>query len=406
EFHKIYKLNVHVIPTNQPVRRIDYDDQIFRTKREKYSAIIQEIRRLHEKGLPILVGTVTVEVSEILSRMLGREGIKHNVLNAKQHQSEAEIVAYAGKAGAVTIATNMAGRGTDIKLDRGVVKCERCCMLCENPNECEQCPNPEKKTDCAGDVPCGLQIIGTERHESRRIDRQLRGRSGRQGDPGASRFLISLEDDLMRLFGSERIAAVMDKLGVEDGEVITHPFITRAISNAQKRVEMYNFGIRKRLLEYDDVMNKQREVIYGRRDQTLEKTELEPVISELIKDLVENTLEQYAPMNLRPDEWDLEGARNELDGLFLVPFELPDIPEDEKAGFDLVIDSYTKNALEAFEVRKSTIPVDVKEDFFRMITLQSIDDKWMDHLYELDYLREGIYLRSYAQKDPLVEYKQ
>jgi preprotein translocase subunit SecA len=406
EFHKIYKLNVHVIPTNQPVRRIDYDDQIFRTKREKYSAIIQEIRRLNEKGLPILVGTVTVEVSEILSRMLGREGIKHNVLNAKQHQSEAEIVAYAGKAGAVTIATNMAGRGTDIKLDRGVVKCERCCMLCENPNECEQCPNPEKKTDCAGDVPCGLQIIGTERHESRRIDRQLRGRSGRQGDPGASRFLISLEDDLMRLFGSERIAAVMDKLGVEDGEVITHPFITRAISNAQKRVEMYNFGIRKRLLEYDDVMNKQREVIYGRRDQTLEKTELEAVISELIKDLVENTLEQYAPMSLRPDEWDLEGARNELDGLFLVPFELPDIPEDEKAGFDLVIDSYTKNALEAFEVRKSTIPVDVKEDFFRMITLQSIDDKWMDHLYELDYLREGIYLRSYAQKDPLVEYKQ
>ncbi len=406
EFHKIYKLEVHVIPTNQPVRRIDYDDQIFRTKREKYNAIIQEIRRLHEKGLPVLVGTVTVEVSETLSRMLGREGIKHNVLNAKQHQSEAEIVAYAGKAGAVTIATNMAGRGTDIKLAPGVVKCERCCILCENPNDCERCPNPEKKTDCADDVPCGLQIIGTERHESRRIDRQLRGRSGRQGDPGASRFLISLEDDLMRLFGSERISSVMDRLGVEDGEVITHPFITRAISNAQKRVEMYNFGIRKHLLEYDDVMNTQREVIYGRRDQILEKSEMELAITELIKDVVESSIEQYAPLSLRPDEWDLEGARTDLEGLFLVPFDMPHIPEDENAGIEQVIESFTNEALEAFDVRKSTIPDDIKEDFFRMIMLQSIDDKWMDHLYELDYLREGIYLRSYAQKDPLVEYKQ
>ncbi len=406
EFHKIYKLEVHVIPTNQPVRRVDYDDQIFRTKREKYSAIIQEIRRLHEMGLPILVGTVSVEVSETLSRMLGREGINHNVLNAKQHQSEAEIVAYAGRSGAVTIATNMAGRGTDIKLAPGVVKCERCCMLCENPDDCDQCPNPEKRNDCAADVPCGLQIIGTERHESRRIDRQLRGRSGRQGDPGASRFLISLEDDLMRLFGSERISAVMDKLGVQDGEVITHPFITRAISNAQKRVEMYNFGIRKRLLEYDDVMNKQREVIYGRRDQVLEETRMEPVISEMIKDVVESAIDQYAPMTLRPDEWDLDGAKNDLEGLFLVPFELPPVPDEENAGIDPVIESFTNAALEAFELRKSTIPDDIEEDFFKMIMLQSIDDKWMDHLYELDYLREGIYLRSYAQKDPLVEYKQ
>jgi preprotein translocase subunit SecA len=406
EFHKIYKLVVHVVPTNRPVRRIDYDDQIYRTKREKYNAIIQEIRRLHEKGLPILVGTVSVEVSETLSRMLNREGIEHNVLNAKQHQREAEIVAYAGRVGAVTIATNMAGRGTDIKLAPGVVKCKQCCMLCENPDDCGDCPNPEKKTDCSDDVPCGLQIVGTERHESRRIDRQLRGRSGRQGDPGASRFFISLEDDLMRLFGSERISAVMDRLGVEDGEVITHAFITRAISNAQKRVEMYNFGIRKRLLEYDDVMNKQREVIYGRRDMILQKHEMQAAIVDLLNDVVEDTLARYAPESIRADEWDLDGARTELENLFLVPFELPEFQEDEIADLDAVRDRFSRSANEAFEVRKSTIPEEIKEEFFKMIMLQSIDDKWMDHLYELDYLREGIYLRSYAQKDPLVEYKQ
>jgi len=406
EFHKIYKLDVYVIPTNRPVRRVDYDDQIFRTKREKYNAIVQEIKRLNANGLPILVGTVSVEVSETLSRMLGREGIKHNVLNAKQHQREAEIVAYAGQVGAVTIATNMAGRGTDIKLARGVVKCERCCILCENPDECESCPNPEKKRVCEEDVPCGLQIIGTERHESRRIDRQLRGRSGRQGDPGASRFLISLEDDLMRLFGSERISAVMDKLGVEEGELITHPFITRAIGNAQKRVEMYNFGIRKRLLEYDDVMNKQREVIYGRRDRILGESDLEPIMEGLIGEVVEDIVEKYAPLSVPPDEWDFDGAKGDLEGLMLVPFGMPEIPDDEIADLDIVVDAFKARGLEAFEMRKSTIPVEIKKDFLRMIMLQSIDDKWMDHLYELDYLREGIYLRSYAQKDPLIEYKQ
>jgi preprotein translocase subunit SecA len=406
EFHKIYKLEVHVIPTNRPVRRVDYDDQIFRTKREKYNAIIQEIKRLNAKGLPILVGTVSVEVSETLSRMLGREGIKHNVLNAKQHQREAEIVAYAGQVGSVTIATNMAGRGTDIKLARDVVKCERCCILCERPDECGSCPNPEKRSDCEEDVPCGLQIIGTERHESRRIDRQLRGRSGRQGDPGASRFLISLEDDLMRLFGSERISAVMDKLGVEDGELITHPFITRAIGNAQKRVEMYNFGIRKRLLEYDDVMNKQREVIYGRRDRILEESDLESMMAGLIGEVIEDTLEKHASRSVPPDEWDFDGAKGDLESLMLIPFDMPDIPDDEVADLDMISDFFKARGLEVFEIRKSTIPEEIKTDFLRMIMLQSIDDKWMDHLYELDYLREGIYLRSYAQKDPLIEYKQ
>ncbi|MCK4236692.1 MAG: preprotein translocase subunit SecA, partial [Candidatus Krumholzibacteria bacterium] len=300
EFHNIYKLDVNVTPTNKPVRRIDRDDVIFRTKREKYSAIIKEIKRLNEKGLPILVGTVSVDVSEILSRMLKRDGIPHNVLNAKQHQREAEIIAHAGEPGAVTIATNMAGRGTDIKLGDGVVKCKRCCIYCETPEDCENCPNTKKRTECMEDVPCGLHIIGTERHESRRIDRQLRGRAGRQGDPGASIFFISLEDNLMRLFGSERISAVMDRLGVDEGEVITHPFITKAIEKAQKRVEMYNFGIRKRLLEYDDVMNKQREVIYGRRKEILESDNLDKVITGLIENVVSSAVVNYLPEELSP----------------------------------------------------------------------------------------------------------
>jgi len=406
EFHKIYKLNVNVVPTNKPVRRIDYDDLIYRTKREKYNAIIKEIGRLNKKGLPILVGTVSVEVSETLSRMLKREGIAHNVLNAKQHRREAEIVTEAGKVGAVTIATNMAGRGTDIKLGEGVVKCDRCCILCETPNDCVNCSHPEKRAECEDDVPCGLHIIGTERHEARRIDRQLRGRAGRQGDPGASRFFISLEDDLMRLFGSERISAVMDRLGAGEEEVIAHPFITKAIGNAQKRVEMYNFGIRKRLLEYDDVMNKQREVIYGRRNELLESDDLDAIISGLIEDVVGNVVDKYAPESLSPDEWDIEGTTNELESLFLVSFDHSDISADEVKEIDVIYDHCKTRALEAYEIRKSTIPPEVMQQFVKMIMLQSIDEKWMDHLYELDYLREGIHLRSYAQKDPLVEYKQ
>ena len=407
EFHKIYKLAVEVIPTNRPVRRIDYDDVIFRTKREKYTAIIKEIKRIHERGLPILVGTVSVEVSETLSRMLTREGIQHNVLNAKYHQREAEIVAFAGKKGAVTIATNMAGRGTDIKLEAGVVQCERCCIFCETPDECASCPNPKKSADeCLADVPCGLNIIGTERHEARRIDRQLRGRAGRQGDPGASRFFISLEDELMRLFGSERISAVMDRIGVKDGEVIQHRFITRAIGNAQKRVEMYNFGIRKRLLEYDDVMNKQREVIYGRRNQILESENLDGIVMQLVDNTVAATLDKFAPENVDPDDWDLDSAASELENLFLVSFDFAGLFKDRSADLKILYDHFRGKALEAFELRKSIIPQEIKQKFMSYIMLQSIDEKWMDHLYELDYLREGIHLRSYAQKDPLIEYKQ
>ena len=407
EFHKIYNLEVHVIPTNKPVRRIDYDDVIFRTKREKYRAIIQEVKRLNERKLPVLVGTVSVEVSETLSRMLKREGIPHNVLNAKHHQREAEIVAHAGEPGAVTIATNMAGRGTDIKLGEGVVNCEMCCINCETPEECENCGREGiDVNECYRDVPCGLHIIGTERHESRRIDRQLRGRSGRQGDPGSSRFFLSLEDDLMRLFGSERISSIMDRLGIEDGEVITHSFITKAIENAQKKVEMYNFGIRKRLLEYDDVMNKQREVIYGRRNAILEAENLDEIVHQLIEDYLDGLLEKYAAESLSPEEWDLDGAAAELEGVFLVSFDLDEIKGEKKLDLDRVYDYFKEKAFDAYELRKSIIPEDLLKELTRYIMLQSIDEKWMDHLYELDNLKEGIYLRSYAQKDPLVEYKQ
>ena len=406
EFHKIYELIVNVIPTNKPIRRIDYDDIIFRTKREKYAAIIQETKRLHEAGLPVLVGTVTVEVSETLSRMLKREGIPHNVLNAKQHQSEAEIVAGAGKKGAVTIATNMAGRGTDIKLEKGIVQCERCCILCETPNECAECPNPVKKTECIKDVPCGLQIIGTERHESRRIDRQLRGRSGRQGDPGASRFFISLEDDLMRLFGSERISGVMDRLGAEDGEVITHPFITRAIEKSQKKVELYNFGIRKRLLEYDDVMNKQREVIYGRRNSILDTKDLDGMVHGLIDNVIDQVTDSYMPPDTLHEEWDIEGFAGELETIFLFKFDMADLSEQDRKEEQKIIMYFCSEARKAFELRKSMIPEEIMLQLEKMIMLQSIDEKWMDHLRELDSLREGIHFRSYAQKDPLVEYKQ
>ncbi len=406
EFHKIYKLEVNVVPTNKPVRRIDYDDVIFRTKREKYKAILQEVKKFHEAGLPVLVGTVTVEVSETLSRMLKRDGIPHNVLNAKQHQSEAEIVSKAGKKGAVTIATNMAGRGTDIKLEKGVVKCERCCIRCETPDDCADCPNEEKKSKCTEDVPCGLQIIGTERHESRRIDRQLRGRSGRQGDPGSSRFFTSLEDNLMRLFGSERISTVMDKLGIEEGEVITHPFVTKAIEKSQKRVEMYNFGIRKRLLEYDDVMNIQREVIYGRRNEMLQVENIDDMVNGLIESVIGNTCERFFPGNLDYEEWDVSGAMTELETTFLVPFELESLPEKSRKDPDLVFEHLKAAAAEGYAIRKSTIPEDILGQLGQLIMLQSIDEKWMDHLRELDNLKEGIHLRSYAQKDPLVEYKQ
>ena len=402
EFWEIYKLDVLVIPTNEPVRRIDYNDVVYRTKREKYNAIIEEIKEYHQAGLPILVGTVSVDVSETLSRVLKREGIKHSVLNAKYHQQEAEIVSQAGKSGTVTIATNMAGRGTDIKLGQDVVKSPYCRLIAENPEG--QCPHLEE-LKCYENVPCGLHILGTERHEARRIDRQLRGRSGRQGDPGSSRFYLSLEDDLMRLFGSDRIAAVMDRLGVKDGEVIQHGMVTKAIERAQKRVEAQNFAIRKHLLEYDNVMNQQREVIYDRRAVALEGADLKDEVLGLIEKVVESKVNQFTGSNEYPENWNLTGLREELRKIFLLElkFKDEDIPKLTQNELKEKIISVVK---EIYENKEKAYSSEIMRQLERFAMLQAIDESWKEHLYELDMLKTGIGLRAYGQKDPLLEYKK
>ena len=375
ELGSIYNLDVMVIPTNESVIRDDREDLVFKTKREKYNAVIEEIAEIHHKGQPSLVGTISVEASELLSRMLKRRGIPHNVLNAKQHKSEAEIVTMAGQLGAVTIATNMAGRGTDIKLGEGVIELG------------------------------GLHILGTERHESRRIDDQLRGRSGRQGDPGSSRFYMSLEDDLMRLFNSERVASIMDRMGVEEGEVITHKMVTRAISNAQKKVEQRNFGIRKHLLEYDDVMNQQRQVVYDLRNQALQGKNLRETVLNLISDFIDDEFEAQNSDN--PLDWDWEHLKHIFSSVLMV-----DASSDElmlENGNEMSDDDFHKkimdDAVAMYQAREALIPENVMRSFERFIILRSIDEKWKDHLYGMDQLREGINLRAYGQKNPLLEYK-
>ncbi|CAN5850416.1 preprotein translocase subunit SecA [soil metagenome] len=392
EFQQIYNLNVMVIPTNRPIVRDDREDLIFKTKREKYNAIIGEIERLNKVGLPVLVGTVNVDVSETLSRMLKRRGIPHEVLNAKYHGREAQIVASAGQPGAVTSATNMAGRGTDIKLGEGV-KEER---------------SWEEDGNSLVDAG-GLHIIGSERHESRRIDRQLRGRAGRQGDPGATQFFLSLEDDLMRLFGSDRIASVMDKMGAEEGEVITHALVTRQIGKAQQRVEMQNFEARKRLLDDDDVMNQQREVIYDLRTFALEGGEdLKGEVWEMIEKGLDGVLDEYAPEGTHAEEWDLVALRQRLVVDLFVPAErLPETVESETD-----IESYDELREYVIEQARGQLHVKLAHfgphtsDLLRWIALSSIDEKWKDHLYDLDHLKASIGFRGWGQKDPLVEYKK
>ncbi len=407
ELHEIYKLDVVVIPTNEPVRRPDSDDLIYRTKREKYNAIIDEIVRLHENGLPVLVGTITVEVSELLSRMLNRRSVKHSVLNARYHEQEAQIVAQAGQPGAVTIATNMAGRGTDIKLGPGIVKApggHQCALIANSEDARPLCPHLAEY-DCRVDVPCGLHIVGTERHESRRIDRQLRGRSGRQGDPGNSRFFISLEDDLMRLFGSERIARIMDKLGAEEGEVIEHRMVTRSIERAQRRVEARNFEMRKHVLEYDDVMNQQRDVIYDRRRYALEQRNISGQIREVMEETVNTFLEAHAPKEAHPEDWNLEGLSVDLRNTFL---QVPEVPTDNLPGLkrDELRERILRGVQETYARREQLIGPERLREIERMVYLGIIDEKWKDHLREMDDLKEGINLRGYGQKDPLVEYKR
>jgi preprotein translocase subunit SecA len=402
EFWEIYKLDVVCIPTNEPVRRIDYDDMIYRTRREKYNSIVDEIVSYHEAGRPVLVGTVSVEVSETISRMLKRKGIAHSVLNAKHHQQEAEIVSRAGQSGTVTIATNMAGRGTDIKLGTQVVKHPRCRLV--TPGREDGCPYLDE-LKCPDDVPCGLHIVGTERHEARRIDRQLRGRSGRQGDPGSSRFFLSLEDDLMRLFGSDRIAAIMDRLGVEEGEVIRHSMVTKAIERAQKRVEAQNFSIRKHLLEYDDVMNQQREVIYDRRLAVLEGADLREDLLDLIKTVVEAKVDAHTNASTYPEDWDLVGLKQDLLKTFLV-----DVKFDQKDVTQLKQDDLKENlykmALQIYDHKEQILGAELMRELERYAMLRTIDDKWKEHLYDIDQLKTGIGLRAYGQRDPLIEYKK
>ncbi len=368
EFFDIYKLDVIVVPTNKPMVRNDIDDVIYKTKREKYNAVITEIEDLRKQNRPTLVGTTSVEVSETLSRMLKRNGIPHNVLNAKHHQRESEIVTYAGLPGAVTIATNMAGRGTDIKLGPGIAQ--------------------------AG----GLHIIGTERHEARRIDRQLRGRSGRQGDPGSSKFYLSLEDDLMRLFGSARIAGIMERLGLKEGDVIQHPMITRSVQRAQRKVEENNFAIRKRLLEYDNVMNQQREVIYTRRRHALLGERLREDIFEMLRDFINYLVGKYY------NEGEIEGLKEALRTNFLIDFKIE--PERwQTIGEDGVCEEVFQATTEFYKRKEERIRSENMAMLEKMVALQVIDEKWKDHLREMDDLKEGIHLRAYGQKDPIVEYK-
>ncbi|MCK5836327.1 MAG: preprotein translocase subunit SecA [Desulfobacula sp.] len=375
EFKKIYNLDVMVIPTNQPMIRKDFPDLIYKTQKEKYDAAIKEIIALHKKGQPVLVGTISIDVSEDLSKKLKKKGVPHNVLNAKHHKAEAEIIANAGQKGAVTISTNMAGRGTDIKLGEGVKELG------------------------------GLHILGTSRHESRRIDNQLRGRSGRQGDQGSSRFYLSLEDDILRIFGGDRIHAVMDKLGIEEGEHIEHSFISKAIENAQSKVEGHNFEIRKHLLEYDDVMNQQREVIYRQRRQTLEQSDLKSVVLEMIEDKAYDLVSEFSTEKSPVKDWDLKGLESSVKKLFNFPVDFnPAVAENQSQ--DQVSDLIFTKVKEHYLAREELVVKEQMRQLERFIILQTVDTRWKEHLLSMDHLKEGIGLRGYAQQDPLRIYKK
>ncbi len=374
EFRDIYGMDVVEIPTNLPILRKDLDDAVYKTKDEKFKAVIDEIVSAHETGQPVLVGTITIETSELLSNMLKKRGIQHNVLNAKFHEMEAEIVAQAGVHGAVTIATNMAGRGTDIKLD--------------------------DEAKAIG----GLKIIGTERHESRRIDNQLRGRSGRQGDPGESKFYISLEDDLLRLFGSEKLMSVFNALGVEDGEQIEHKMLSNAIEKAQKKLESNNFGIRKNLLEYDQVMNEQREIIYEERRRVLDGESMRDSIYHMITEYVENTVDACASPDAESDEWDLDALNRDLHtSLLLQPVAFDEVKEMSQKELKHML---KERAVKGYEAKEAEFPEPEQlREIERVVLLKVIDAKWMDHIDDMDQLRQGIGLQAYGQRDPLVEYK-
>jgi preprotein translocase subunit SecA len=386
EFSSIYKLEVVVVPTNQPMIRADYPDVIFRTEMEKFDAAIEEIKELNEIKRPVLVGTISIERSELLSKKLKKVGIKHSVLNAKHHEQEAEIISQAGQPGAVTIATNMAGRGTDIVLGEGI---------------------PELG---------GLHILGTERHESRRIDNQLRGRSGRQGDKGSSRFYLSLEDDLLRIFGSDKISPLMARLGMEDGQPIEHAMVSKAVANAQKKVEAHNFDIRKHLLEYDDVMNRQREVLYALRREIINTENGKEILLDMADEVVDDALADIAHEKIYPEEWDIEALNELLERQFLLHIEKPSdnelllqgstTLELEDCNREKLYDAIMIAVKQAYEVREEGIETEFMRHVEKVIMLQVLDSLWKDHLLGMDHLKEGIGLRGYAQKNPLTEYKK
>ena len=416
EFAKIYNLDVNVVPTNRQMIRLDYADVVYRTEKEKFAAIVEEIKECHERGQPVLVGTISIEKSEKLAGLLNRNGVKHNVLNAKQHEREAEIVAQAGRKGAVTIATNMAGRGTDILLGGNPDFMYKQVLYRE-----ENLPDSRKleiyeeiRADCDKNkqeviAAGGLHILGTERHESRRIDNQLRGRAGRQGDPGTSRFYLSLEDDLMRIFASERVSQLMLKLGMEEGVPIEHGMVTRAIANAQKKVEAHNFEIRKQLLEYDDVMNKQREVIYRHRRAVLSGDNLTSDLHDMMASSVESSLNVYCPPEQYPEEWDVKGLAEMMHGQFGL-----DITQGKHdggdslrdVGRDAVLEDLRTQVREAYTKKEQELGPELMRFLEKTFMLQVIDHHWKDHLLGMDHLRDGIGLRGYGQKDPLIEYKR
>ena len=433
EFNEIYNLDIIAVPTNKPMIRKDYDDVVYQTEKAKFNAVIDQVIECHEKGQPVLVGTVSIDKSELLSSMLRRRGIKHNVLNAKQHAREAEIVAQAGKKGAVTIATNMAGRGTDILLggnaeflavaqmrkkgyteeqisqatsysetdDEEVIRLREEYRALEDEFEKQIEPEAEEVREAGG-----LFIIGTERHESRRIDNQLRGRAGRQGDPGASRFFISLEDDLMRLFGGERIQAMMDRLNVEEDQPIETGLLTRSIESAQRKVEDRNFSIRKRVLQYDDVMNTQRGIIYGQRQKVLNNDNLKDVIKGMIEETVKSDVDMYLADGDVHDDWNLEGLRDHYLGYLTGPDDLQySVQERADMEKDDISSMLTERAMTLYEAREKEFGEQMMRELERVVLLRTVDSKWIEHIDAMDELKRGMGLRSYGQKDPVIEYR-
>ena len=416
EFLKIYNLQVLVMPPNRELRRLESPDVIYRTEREKFNAVVDEIRELNDRGQPVLVGTITIDKSEKLSSMLKRKGIRHVVLNAKYHEKEAEIVAQAGRLGAVTIATNMAGRGTDIVLG-GNPEFLAKGRLRKNKVESDEA-TPEQMAEALESVRAeieaehkevvslgGLHIIGTERHEARRIDNQLRGRSGRQGDPGSSRFFVSLEDDLMRIFAADRISNIMQKLGMEEGVPIESKMVSKQIESAQKRVEGQNFSARKHVLEYDDVMNKQREAIYGLRKQLLEESDQQEYVSSIADDIMASLVSRHAAEETHPSEWDLEGLGTAVLRQFGIDYRKEDVDPDDLSSRELE-DALIEVIHRKYDEKEELIGTDAMRFHERMLMLQIVDAQWKDHLLAMDHLKEGIGLRGYGQRNPLIEYKK